>query len=141
LPAHTYHIVAEIWTVNTRGEILLTLRAPDKETYPDKWECTGGSILAGETALAGAVRELREETGIEAREHELMPLGTLRKPGAFYDAFLLRRDIEIQDLVLQPGETADAKWVTVPELHRMIKNKTIAEPIGKRFRKLEHLIR
>lgn len=64
LPKGTYHIVVEVWTVNSKGEILLTLRDPKKETYPDKWECTGGSILAGETSKTGAVRELFEEIGI-----------------------------------------------------------------------------
>jgi 8-oxo-dGTP pyrophosphatase MutT (NUDIX family) len=48
------------------GRILL-LRTTDP-TYPELgtwWELPGGGIEAGETPVAAAVRELREETGIE----------------------------------------------------------------------------
>lgn len=46
------------------GKLLTTERSRNK-TYPLKWEVTGGSILKGETAAEGAVRELYEETGIK----------------------------------------------------------------------------
>ena len=39
-----YHIIADVWTVNQRSEILLTRRHPDKP-YGLLWECTGGSCL------------------------------------------------------------------------------------------------
>lgn len=29
------------------------------------WECVGGSVLAGEDSLTGAVREVKEEVGLE----------------------------------------------------------------------------
>lgn len=38
LPPDTYHLVVEVWTVDGRGHILLTLRSPQKETYPGLWE-------------------------------------------------------------------------------------------------------
>ncbi len=69
-----YHIGVDIWVINAKGEILLTLRAPEKRELPGEWENTCGSVLAGETALEGAVRELREETGIVAAPEELTPL-------------------------------------------------------------------
>ena len=59
----TYHIAVGIWTVNDRNEILITLRSPEKHDWPDLWENTAGSLLAGETSRQGAVRELFEEPG------------------------------------------------------------------------------
>jgi dATP pyrophosphohydrolase len=44
-------------------EYLLLRRAPDEPVYPDIWQMVTGSLEAGETALAGGLRELREETG------------------------------------------------------------------------------
>ncbi|MGE7927870.1 NUDIX hydrolase [Lysinibacillus xylanilyticus] len=58
-----YHVVVHVWIKNNKGEILLTKRHPDK-TYPNLWECPGGSILAGESSLDGAIREVKEEIGI-----------------------------------------------------------------------------
>ena len=59
----TYHIAVGIWTVNDRNEILITLRSPEKHDWPDLWENTAGSLLAGETSRQGAVRELFEDKG------------------------------------------------------------------------------
>ena len=49
-----YHIIADVWTVNQRSEILLTRRHPDKP-YGLLWECTGGSVLTGENSVEGAL--------------------------------------------------------------------------------------
>ncbi len=44
-------------------EILLIHRAPGR-LYPGLWQCVTGRLEAGETILAGALREVAEETGI-----------------------------------------------------------------------------
>ena len=45
-----YHIVVTGIILNSKNEILISQRAPNK-TLPLQWECNGGSILAGETSL------------------------------------------------------------------------------------------
>lgn len=44
-----------------------------------KWTTPGGHLNPGEAPLDGALRELREETGIEALPHELEDLGSVTK--------------------------------------------------------------
>ena len=127
------HIVVDVWTVNSNCEVLLTLRHPDKKDYPDCWENTGGSILAGETSKQGAVRELFEETGITACEGELHILGTYKEPTAFVDSYVVRKDINISELTMQDGETVEAKWVTLKILDEMISDGSIAYPVSKRL--------
>ena len=68
-----YHMAVIVVIVNSRGEVLLTRRAKEKDLCPGWWENTGGSVLAGETSLEAILRELREETGIRARPEELDP--------------------------------------------------------------------
>ncbi len=131
-----YHIVVSIWTVDSAGNILLTLRDPAKESYPDRWENTGGSALAGETSKQAAVRELYEETGITASEDELLLLGEQIARDSFVDHYLLRRDVPITEIHLQAGETADAKWVTLATLDEMIASLTLAKPIGEQFNEI-----
>ena len=62
IPEGSYHLVVSVWIMNSKGEFLLSQRHPDKP-YPLYWECTGGSVLAGESSLEGPVREVREELG------------------------------------------------------------------------------
>ena len=58
-----YHVAVTGIIMNSKNEILISQRAEHK-TFPLKWECNGGSILAGETSLEGIVRELKEELGL-----------------------------------------------------------------------------
>ena len=131
-----YHIVVSIWTVDSAGHILLTLRDSTKESYPDRWENTGGSALAGETSRQAAARELMEETGIVAGENELIRLGEQVVRDSFVDHYLLRRDVPIGDIRLQEGETADARWVMLSQLDAMITDLSLAKPIGEQFNEI-----
>jgi 8-oxo-dGTP diphosphatase len=50
----------------THGDdVLLLKRGPDRRVFPNKYNGVGGHIERGENALEGALREIREETGLE----------------------------------------------------------------------------
>jgi len=104
-----YHLCVHVWVQNSRGEYLLTLRAPEKPKA-GLWECTGGSALLGEDSLDAALREVREETGIRLDPEKGERL--FRFSGAHYhcDVWRFRQDFDIEEVVLQPGETADARF-------------------------------
>ncbi len=119
-----YHLVVEIWLRNSRGEVLLTKRHPNKH-YGGLWECTGGSVLAGEESLPAAIREVKEEIGVDLTQGTpgilLTSLSIHREKqySAHYDVYLFERDIPLEQLILQPEEVVDAKWVTQKELEQM----------------------
>lgn len=120
-----YHLVVEIWLKNSKGEVLLTRRHPAKH-YGGLWECTGGSVLAGEESLTAAIREVKEEIGVDLTAGNpgvlLASLSVRRDaPGysAHYDVYLYERDIPPEALVLQPEEVVDAKWADRAEYERM----------------------
>ena len=136
LNAGEYHVVVEIWTVDNGGNILLTLRSPEKDMYPNTWECTGGSALVGESSIAAAVRELFQETGISASEEELILIDSERGDSAFFDVYILRRDTPLSELVFQQGETVDARWVTMEEFETIYSDGTFAFPNERRIEAL-----
>lgn len=136
LPKGTYHIAVGIWTINEENEILLTLRSPEKKDWPNLWENTAGSLLAGESSLDGALRELREETGIVAAPEELHLIGTERGRSAFGDCYMLRKSVHREDIVLQPGETCDARFVTLETLDAMIAQGLLALPVVSRLQRI-----
>lgn len=113
----TYHVIVDIWTVTPDGRILLTQRHPDK-AYGLKWECTGGSVLAGETSIQGVCRELEEEVGIHAEPEELTLLDTVRLNDRFVDTYINRREVDPEKLHLQETEVVGARLVTFEELCR-----------------------
>lgn len=113
-----FHIVIEIWTMNSRRQVLLTQRHPDK-AFGGMWECTGGAVQAGEDSLSAAVRELGEETGIVAEPAELTLLGTVYTGPIIIDSYVVHKDVELPQLHLQPEEVIGAQWVEIEELEDM----------------------
>lgn len=126
-----YHIVVTGIIINSKNEILISKRAPHKK-FPGMWECNGGSILAGETSLEGVIRELKEELGIEFAKKEAIFLEEVRRdklPPDFKDLWLLRKDINIEDIKFQDGEATEAKWVRIEEFLDMYNNKEIVPTV------------
>jgi 8-oxo-dGTP pyrophosphatase MutT (NUDIX family) len=132
----TYHIAVGIWTVNDKNEILLTLRSREKRDWPQMWENTAGSVLAGESSRQAAVRELREETGIRVKEDELFLLGTERGRNTIGDCYIVRKNVPLRDIVFQRGETCAARWVSLAGLDDMIARGIVAPPVSGRLARI-----
>ncbi len=133
LEKDTYHVVVSVWTVNQDNKLLVTLRSAEKDLYPNLWENTSGSVISGETSREAALRELREETGIEAREEEMQFLGTARKLASFVDIYLVRKHFDSETITLQEGETTAYRWVTLAQLEQMNQEGKLAFPVAFRF--------
>ena len=65
LPIDGYHLVVHVWIRNSKGEYLISQRSANRPTYPLMWECVGGSVVKGEDSLQGAIRETKEEVGVD----------------------------------------------------------------------------
>lgn len=106
-----YHLVAFAVILNSRDELLLTLRAPQKHSYPNLWGNTGGAVLAGETTRQAIVREVFEEIGIRAEEADFVLLDTDYRSSShsLTDVFFLRSDTPRTALRLQAEEVSDAR--------------------------------
>ena len=131
-----FGLVVCVWVYDGQGRILLTRRAPGK-SFALTWENSGGAAKAGENSRQAIQRELFEETGIKAEQEEFEFIGSDRDRNAFYDFYCLKRQTPISDIVLLPGETVDAKWVTLEEIHEMIQRKQICHVIAGQFLRQE----
>ena len=134
-----YGLVVCVWVYNGRGQVLLTRRAPEK-SFAGTWENSGGAAQAGEDSLQAIVRELAEETGIQAAPEEFALLCSGRDRTCFYDFYCLKRDIPIGDIVLQPGETDGAMWVTAGQIRELIQQGKICSIIAKQYLHQEPLL-
>ena len=135
-----YGLVVCVWVYDGKGNLLLTRRAPGK-TFAGTWENSGGAAKAGETSLQAIVRELYEETGIQARPEEFQLLECGKDNIAFYDHYCLHRTTPLSEIVLLPGETDDVRWATFDEVHQLIRSKQICRVIAKQFLRQEPLLK
>ena len=133
IPSGVYHMVCEILVRHVDGTYLLMKRDPNKPLYPNMWEATaGGSALQGETALQGALRELREETGIIAVRLEELDRSLDKK--CFHVRFLCVTDCDKNSIKLQPDETCDYKWVSAEELLAMNESELVGWQMKKHIK-------
>ena len=117
-PEGASRLIVHIWLMFEKEELLLTRRHPQKP-WGGLWECTGGSVLAGEDSLHGAIREVREEVGII-----LDPAaGTLLESGRTEDAFVDEWFFRVKNpvLVLQESEVIDAVFAGREQYDEMIR--------------------
>lgn len=116
IPKGYYHIIIEVWTMLPDGRLLLTKRHPDKPMFPEMWEGTAGSVVAGESSLQGAIRELSEETGLHALPEQMTLLGTEQTDCDFLDSYLYRCPETEPKLCLQAEEVTEAAFIPLEEL-------------------------
>jgi nucleoside triphosphatase YtkD len=113
-----YHLVVHVWILNQQDEFLITKRTPNKG-FPNLWECSGGSALKGDNSLEAALREVKEETGLDLQPSRGRILLSLQDEDTFCDIWLFRQDFCIEDVVFQPNETCGAKWANRQEIRQM----------------------
>lgn len=135
-----YGLVVCVWVYDGRGHLLLTRRAKEK-SFAGTWENSGGAARAGETSRQAIVRELYEETGIQAEEEEFELLSTQRDRNTFYDFYCLKRQVRLKDIRLQPGETDDVMWASFGKVRWMVRTGKICRIIGNQFHKQEQDLR
>lgn len=121
LRAGEYHKIVHVWLLRSDGAYLLSRRAETRPTDPLLWECVGGSVLAGETGRAAAVREVWEELGIR-----LDPAaGTLLLQGArpewfdYQEVWLFPYEGEADLQAAPTEEVCTSAWKTRAELEAL----------------------
>lgn len=133
IPNGLCHLVSEILVRHADGEYLLMQRDPRKPNYGGFFEATaGGSALKGENALSCAMRELREETGIDAST--LTNIGRFVSHDTIYENFLCVTDCNKNSVKLQEGETVSYKWISEAEFIDFVNSGAM---INVQFRRYE----
>jgi len=109
------HREIHIWFITPKAEIIFQHRAKDKDTYPDKLNATvGGHVEPKMSYEETAIKECKEETGIDVDLNKLIFLRKMRKK-SFDEATGLTNntirsqyaylyDSSINDLQVEDGE-------------------------------------
>lgn len=118
-----FHLVVHVWIKNDNGQYLITKRIPNKPA-PNMWETTGGSAITGDGSLQAALREVREEIGIELNPENGRRLFRLKRQHEdapdFVDVWLFNESVKLENIKMQPDEVNDAKWASPKEILSMI---------------------
>ena len=121
MPEGDYHLVVVVWLESKDGRFLISKRT-DNKWLGGRWESTCGSLLCGEDSLAGAVREVREELGIELDPESGRKLWRYRRTDDFVDVWHFPCDVDLSEIRFQDGETCDARYAAPAEIEQMLYN-------------------
>ena len=110
-----YHKPVWIRIINSKNEILVQKRAACKKNHPNKrcmW--ASGHVMAWETIVDGAIREVYEELGIQTKEEDYKFICEyiIDETREIAQVYLLKLDVDIDKFKLQKEEVAEVKWLT-----------------------------
>ena len=149
--AHRYgiqHRTAHVWIVKrkTSGyDILLQKRSHNKDSFPGLYDTSSaGHIPAGDEPLESAIRELKEELGINAAPEQLSYAGLFHgqyekefhgqifRDNEIARVFVYDEPVEIENLTLQETEVEAIRWFDLDEVWTEIQHSRdrICVPIG-----------
>ena len=126
-----FHPTVHIWFYTNQGEVLIQQRGEFKDTHPLLWDVSvAGHIGAGEDIYDGALREVKEEIGLNIEKEDLTMIGVFKSTqehsenfidNEFHHTFLCqlkvpfnalkKQNSEVQALTMIPLITfADEVW-------------------------------
>ena len=117
-----YHLTVLGVVARPDDTFLITKRVMTKAWAPGWWEVSGGAAQAGESSYEAVLREVKEETGLDARDAEGGYLFTYKRenPGEgdnyFVDVYRFVMDVDEKDLSLQTEETDGHMFATLEQI-------------------------
>ena len=137
IPDGYYHLVVHVWIRNKKGEYLISQRSAERPSFPLMWECVGGSVIAGEDSISGALRETLEEVGLNLypQDGKLVRSVTGRvvdgvKFSDIVDIWLFKYDGEVELDNATTKEVAQVKWMTKEEIKELFDRGDFVHTLG-----------
>ncbi|WP_142785642.1 NUDIX hydrolase [Changchengzhania lutea] len=125
-----YHNTAHIWFYTLDNKILLSQRAASKVICPLLWDVSiAGHIDSGESIIEGAIRETKEEIGIDINENDLKKIGVFKCTQSydntifdneFHHTFISILKVPLSKLIPQEDEVAALKLVSFDKFQALI---------------------
>jgi len=122
-----YHIIVHVWKRNSKGEWLIDKRTAryGRDDIDGKWETTGGCAVVGDDSLTAALREAKEEIGIDLNPQKGMLFSSTAQKWddghtAFVDVWVFEYDEPIEKVTFDGREVCDAMWASAGKVKEMM---------------------
>ncbi|HSX42724.1 MAG TPA: NUDIX hydrolase [Candidatus Saccharimonadales bacterium] len=107
-------LLAKIFVLNEKGEILLLQRSRTDERRPLGWDLPGGNVEYNEDPNQAVLRELKEEASITASDSQVFYVGT--ETGSHYIVTLLYSGVADSTAVTLSFEHERHQWIKPEEI-------------------------
>jgi 8-oxo-dGTP pyrophosphatase MutT (NUDIX family) len=117
IPKGYYPMVVMVVIRNSKGEFLMQKRSKSKG---GDWGVTGGHPKKGETPIEGIITEIKEELGLDFSKEEFIEFNAGCDGKDCYKMYLVNKDIDINNIIIQKEELSAVKWFTMDKLNQMV---------------------
>jgi len=114
-----FHLIVNIWIINHRDEFLVQKRSMNKDEFKGLFAGHGGSVISGETSPQGAMREVKEEIGIDIELDDKNLMQSVSWENGIFDNFVIRKDVSLED-VSTNSEVDEVRYMTINEIEDSI---------------------
>lgn len=109
--------IVAVYVYNNQGQYLIQKVASRKGNY---YATTAGHVQSGEIDFAKAMlREMKEEIGLSATKSELNLVKIRRYEYKFTFLYLLKSNVKVEMLRIQPDEVESVKWMSLDEIEAL----------------------
>ena len=116
IPKGYYITIVVCFMENSEGKFLMQKRSIQKDGL---WGTTGGHPKLGEDSLTGMHTEILEELGLDIDPNQLKLVTTVQDNKLICDIYYLKKDINLDDIIMQESEVADVKYLTLDEIENL----------------------
>ena len=116
IPKGYYITIVVCFMENNNGKFLMQKRSVQKDGL---WGTTGGHPKSGEDSLTGIHSEILEELGLDIDPKKLKLVTTIQDNKLICDIYYLKKDINLDDIIMQESEVADVKYFTLDEIEEL----------------------
>ena len=116
-----YFKSVHIYLLRNNKDVYIQQRSEYKKENPNLWEVAGGGVISKEEVTTAAIREIKEETGIEFMSKDLISIGTLICDKYLVNAFVAFVN-DFQIFSPQYEEIKNTLFVPYEEILELINN-------------------
>lgn len=115
-----YYLCIHAYIVTRDNKYIIQRRSMSKKYFPGIWDITCGAADSGEDSYTAAIREVREELGLDLNGYEYSLIGRSVYFDCLNDIYFFYTDYTVEDCVIDVEEVMDVKAVDSDELMKLL---------------------
>jgi isopentenyldiphosphate isomerase len=119
LASDEFYLAVHVWIRDESNQYLVQQRAFHLTSGPGVWSTTVGYVLSGEESIDGAIREVKEELGIQLLSAYLQRIERHVLDNRVEDIWMAEVHRDSIGIPAPGDEVADYKWVSRDELEQL----------------------
>lgn len=112
-----YFKIVLVFIQNRDGKFLIQQTSIQKD---HEFATTGGHVQYGVSSLETARQEVLEELGIDITHDDVELYDSLKYDLGYCDCYYVKKDVKLDELILQSSEVESAHFLTIEEIQNLI---------------------